>query len=588
MNRSKQKAALKTACVAGVLVLLLFLCLTLGTSFLAGKGVFPAPKSGSPADFYDKLQLLDNVLSMEGVNGGLNHVHAGNLLAELQKSAVGAEAWLSLLKRYRALAKEFPRYAETYRAATGLARGKYPHSALIAALSAEAVAADADASAGVRAAENVKAARLLGESGPLSAASFFPLAFCLYAAADSFDTPASALAVDRVEALFDAFTGARRDASGGGLAERAREAMLVDAALLKILDGRIAEAAAGLARLDPRRVLRPETASFIASYSFDFANLRVAAELWAKTGSEKDLSRAASALYLAGETEEARRLWLMLAENVSDGGESIRGEAASRDKVLYNLAATSAGDGEKARFLEQLLAGSENGEYDRATVNMGLVMYTRLLPEDRVRAILAGYPFTGVSALLDLEYLRRRLETMPPDRVVAETWLLLNRHPADERIYRWAAWFFEYQRRYEDLSALQHFAAQNRVESPALAFHRALQLVRDGNIKEGASLLESAGGIPAWQRYANMARLLYARREFAASLRCWEDAAAMLPADASPFLRAAGARIYLWMAQCRRVQGGKPEDVRRDLERAYALDSENIDVRLSLRKLAPR
>jgi hypothetical protein len=99
-------------------------------------------------------------------------------------------------------------------------------------------------------------------------------------------------------------------------------------------------------------------------------------------------------------------------------------------------------------------------------------------------------------------------------------------------------------------------------------------------------LLESSGGIPAWQRYANTALFLYARREFTAALRYWEDSAALIPDGASPALRAAGAQIYLKMARCRGMLGGSPDEIRRDLERARALDGENIDVRLALRNVS--
>jgi hypothetical protein len=578
----RPKTILKIACAAGLLLLLLLLGLTLGISFLAKNGILPAPKSAAQADFYQNLYLFDNVLDMESLNGSLNHTHIGNLLETLEKSAVGTEAWLSLLKRYRKLSKQYPGYADGYRGAVSLAEKKYPHSALIAALSAEA-ALLADPS-GAPPEKLNKTALLLSESGPLSQGSFFPIAFCLYASGGSLDTVESAHSVKRIDALFDAFNGNMPYSGGDGTAERVREAMLVDAALVKIVDGRREEAAYGLARLEPDKVVLPKTLSFIANYSYDFANPLLAAELWVKSGGESDLARAASALYIGGETEGARsliNLWLALTKYAAAGAKTDTG-SASRGRALYSAAAMAASDPERIPYLEQLLAGTGSG--DRDTVDAGLVMYTRLQTEDRARAILSDYPFTRQSALLDLEYLRRSLETMPPDRAVAETWLLLDRHPDSEITYRWAAWYFEYQRRYEDLEALYRFAAQNHVEIPFLDFHRALRLVRDGNMKEGMDLLENAGDIPAWQRSANIALLLYARREFAAALKHWEDAAATIPSGASPSLRAAGARIYLKMAECRRILGGRPEDIRRDLERAQELDGENIDVRLALRR----
>jgi hypothetical protein len=577
--KKKPKTILKIACAAGILLLLLFLGLTLGTSFLAKNGILPPSKSEAQADFYQRLYLFDKVLAMEDGNGIPNHTHIVNLLEALEKSAVGTESWLSLLKRYRKLSKQYPSYSGSYHSAVSLAEKKYPHSALIAALSAEATLL-ADPS-GAPPEKLNKTALLLSESGPLSQGSFFPIAFCLYASGGSLDTVESALSVKRIDALFDAFNGSLPYSGGDGTAEQVREAMLVDAALVRIAGGRLKDAAYGLARLEPDKAVLPKTLSFIAAYSFDFASPLLAAELWVKTGSEKDIARAASALYIAGETEGAKTLWLTLTKDAA-GGAPAETDSVSLGRVLYNAAATASSDQEKIPYLEQLLAGTGSG--DRDTVNAGLIMYTRLQTEDRARAILSEYPFTGQEALLDLEYLRRGMETMPPDLAIAETWLLLNRHPDAESIYRWAAWHFEYQRRYEDLEALSRFAGKNHVESHFLDFHRALRLVRNGNAKEGLDLLENAGDIPAWQRRANIALVLYARREFSAALKHWEDAALAIPSGASPSLRAAGARIYLKMAECRRILGGRPEDIRRDLERAQALDGENIDVRLALRR----
>ena len=584
MNReAKNKAALKIACAVGILLLLLFLGLTLGTAFISKTGLPPLRDGSASSDFYQVLYLFDKVLSMETLNGRPNHTHVGNLLKELEKSAVGTESWLSLLKRYRKLSKQYDEYVEGYRAAVALAEKKYPRSALIAALSSEA-----ELSAGTAApVEKLKeTALLLSESGLLSQAAFFPVAFCLYAVCGSFDTIDSTRAVKRAAALFDGFNGRLRETdSGNGTAGRVREGMLVDAALLKIVDGRTEEAAAGLVRLEPDKAGLPTTRSFIANYSFDFASPLLAAELWAKNGSEKDLARAASALYIAGETENSRGLWMLLIKNVAGDSATRKMYSASQGKALYNIAATAENVSEKILYLTPLIAGTESGNYDRNTVNAGIVMYTRLQTEDRARAILSDYPFTMRTALLDLEYLRRGLETMPPDRAVAETWLLLDRHPDAEELYRWAAWYFEYQRRYEDLEALQRFAAQNRVESPFLTFHRALRLAREGNISDGLELLESSDVTPAWQREANIALFLYSRREFAAALRHWEEAVSMIRDDSSPFLRQTGAKIYLKMARCRRILGGGAEEIRRDLERAGSLDGENIDVRLALRAM---
>jgi tetratricopeptide (TPR) repeat protein len=444
--------------------------------------------------------------------------------------------------------------------------------------------AGADAEAPGMAEKIRAAAALLTESGPLSEPAFYPAAFCLYALNGDFHGIASASAVKRASELFTAFSNNLPAEDGGSLIKQIRETMLVDAALIGIVNGGGNEAAA-LARLEPRRVILTKTLDFIANYSYDFANPQLAAELWSSMGTEKDLARAASALYIAGDTENAVKLMRLLVREANrPDGESAMTEAVQRS--LYNLASIAGEKSEKIAYAEQLLSGMDYDAANRDVMTAAVILYTRLLPLERALSILSRFTLAGTSEpepLLDLEYQRRALPAMPLDRSIAETWLLLNRHPEAEDLYRWAAWYFEYQRRYGELEALRHFAAQNRVTGPFLTFHYALKLVRDGDTAMGRDLLMN--GIPAlsWQRSANIALTLDAGHEYAAALEYYGEAVALIGDD--PDLYAEAARICLRLARCRGILGGKPEEIRRDLERAHALDSENVDVRLALRRL---
>ncbi|MDR0410256.1 MAG: hypothetical protein LBH18_07690, partial [Spirochaetaceae bacterium] len=361
---------------------------------------------------------------------------------------------------------------------------------------------------------------------------------------------------------------------------------LVDAALIDVANHNLEGAAAMLSRLEPRRAARSKTLDFMANYSYDFLNPLLAAELWSRLGGEKDLANAASALYVAGESEKARNLWLLLAKeaNASSGDNAYgRAEAADKLKILYNLALTAENESEKSFFLEQLLADTDYVSENREEIIAALIMYTRLQSPERARAMLLEQPFGEQEALLDLEQLDRSLETLPPELAAADTWLVLNRHSKTPELYRWAAWYFEYQRRYDELDALRRFAAKHQMEDPYLDFHEALGLIRTERSNEGAALLENIEGVPAWQRFANIALVYEARREYAAALHSYEMAAAEISRESGQRLRAAAGRIYLRMARIRRVLGESPERVRRDLERAYELDSENINIRLALR-----
>jgi tetratricopeptide (TPR) repeat protein len=578
MNSVARKPAkggiLKTACIAGAVMLAVFLGIAVFAVLEAKGGVFRPKTGANTAEFYKNLILFDTVLA-RAEDGSLNPVHVKNLLETLDRSAAGAEARLSVLKRYRKLAKLRPEYFDGYYAATAKADAKYPHSALIAALYAEAMlpANAAELPAGT---EKIRqTAMMLSEYGPLSEASLFPIAFCLYALGGDLRTADSASAVKRIGELFAALTESLP------VADPVREAMLVNAALVGIVYGGNDGTGAALSRLEPDRAVLPKTLSFMAGYSYDFADPLLAAGIWARTGRERDIARAASALYIAGDAESARNLWLLLVKDTTDAYADEAGRDAMRSGVLYNLAATAAENSEKIHYLEQLLSDGETGG-DRIPA---LTLYTRLLPEARALDILAEYPAVA-EPLLDLEYTRRSVPLMPSDRAVAETWLLLNRHPASLPLYRWAAWYFEYQRRYDDLDALLRLAAQHGFNSPALSFHAALSLVRRGDTGgaiEALETLEGAEEIPSWQRDADLALIFDSRREYAAALRYYTQAADAMPDSAGVRIRA--SRLYLKMARCRRVLGEGREAVRLDLERAVYFDGENIDARLELRRL---
>jgi hypothetical protein len=571
----KDKTILKPVCVTGFILVALCLGLTLWLHLRGG-----TRRENMPSDFYKTLNLFDVVLQRGEEEGGVNHTHIANLLEALSKSAIGAESRLSVLKRYRNLSRLYPEYYFSgYSDAASRAAKKFPHSALIAALSAEAdlyseMTSDKDAHG---TAEKIRAAAaLLVENGLISGQAFFPAAFCLYALNGDFHDIDSASAIKQAGELFTAFSNSLPVQNTDNTTERVREAMYVDAALIGIVDGG-GNRAAALARLEPRKVVLTKTLDFMANYAYDFSNPLLAAELWSRMGTEEDFARAASALYVAGDTENAKKLWLLLIKD-QQGVETASTETAQRS--LYNLASIAVTKGEKIAYAEQLLSGIEYGAANRDVFTAAVILYTRLMPTERALNVLSMFK---LEPLLGLEYQRRTLEAMPLDRSIAETWLLLNRHPYAEDLYVWAAWYFEYQRRYGELDALLHFAAQNKIENPVLTFHYALEFLRDGDMSAAEDLLMNGDTTLLWQRYANTALILDACHRYPVALKYYEDAAALIPDDAALYPEA--ARIYLKLARCRDILGGKPEEIRRDLERAYAFDRENIDVRLALRRL---
>jgi tetratricopeptide (TPR) repeat protein len=271
--------------------------------------------------------------------------------------------------------------------------------------------------------------------------------------------------------------------------------------------------------------------------------------------------------------------------------------------VLYNLASTAADTGEEGRWLELLFAA--NAEYPPGRI-FGVIRYSRISPLDRAITILSQVGET--EGLFDLELLRRRSEDWTVDRTVAETWLLLNRHPDDGRLFEWAAWYFDFERRYDETAMVLRNAGINRIEGPWSAIHRAFAQVRSNNLDEAEKILRSiARGLetgtgagsgrrqqPLWQASANLGLLLDQRRSPQEALGCYEIAAGLLNTvlnETDPGLNTEnalenrdGARIQLLIARDLRTLGRERES-RRALEYALDLDPENLDARFELRRL---
>jgi tetratricopeptide (TPR) repeat protein len=196
---------------------------------------------------------------------------------------------------------------------------------------------------------------------------------------------------------------------------------------------------------------------------------------------------------------------------------------------------------------------------------------------------------TGVSeagasapALLDLEILRRRTEVAETGRLTAETWLLLGRYPEEERLYQWAAWFFDFRRNYGETAVLLKTADRRQLGGRWAAPHEALRLLREGDPDAAETLLAS---IPAeaadWSVAANLGRILEARHAPIQALEQYERAAALRAPGAAP---EAASRIQFRIAHCFKITG-RPAESRRALEYALDLNPDNLNARLELGRL---
>jgi tetratricopeptide (TPR) repeat protein len=392
------------------------------------------------------------------------------------------------------------------------------------------------------------------------------------------------------------------------------EVLGTDLAILRILSGN-SEGALGEIQSISQGRPSPEFIRFAAEYFYDFGNPLRAAELFSRLGTVNSpvngnfdaLAREADALWLAAYPDSARNLWAISS--------SPSPENEINPRALYNLAVISENTGEAARLLERLvnlpapasLADASFSDTKRSATgtsladtsaadsrSFGLIRYSRLLNANQAAAALESrapflqhgfrgdsgnsvYTEGSVDALVDLELLRRRSENWETNRVVSETWLLLGRHPGDERLYQWAAWYFDFQRKTGEMAQLQKNAARNLSESPALRLHEALSLMRDGDLDAAEETLKKVTDTKFWPVNANLGRILEARHSPAAAINCYETASAGVtnPKTAS--------RIQARIAVCLKTLGQDRES-RRALEYALELDPDNLNARLELHR----
>jgi hypothetical protein len=382
--------------------------------------------------------------------------------------------------------------------------------------------------------------------------------------------------------------------SGSGAShDTVSEGLSIDAALLKITDrstsenGSLGEAQNLLAPLEidkpsRRRSLGAKSRDFFANYFYDFGNPLLAAELWVESGASKgnagdgDISRAASAFYIAKLNDNARQLWIALVN--SESGIPIK------SRSYYNLAATEPKDADKNHFLQMLLAG--DSDITSAHVLYGMILYTRLLPDKRAAAIIAENPAIETEPLLDLELFRRTLASKPAEKSVADTWLLLDRHNADPQIYQWAAWYFDYERRFDESGFLVKTADKRGVSGGAwLAFDKAINLILNNDYSGGAQILKDAE--PAWYILANLALIFEAQRDFNGAYSNFLSAAAMLDGETNLLIfqknikNEKAALLQLKIAQCLSALGRKDE-AHEAVLKAASIYPDNIKVRMAL------
>jgi tetratricopeptide (TPR) repeat protein len=477
-------------------------------------------------------------------------------LDRLEKRTIGVESWLSVIKRRRALARRYPSFTENYRASINRALKAYPASQPLTAVAAAALVKDT-------AINNEAENTLRGFLPLLTDPAFNKLRLSLHVLLGDFKNPQKAANLSA-------------DISSDGT-----EIITQNLIIMKILNSDFSavdynavgyNAVGYNAVADIQAVINSSFPSenfirFAAEYNYDFGDLRRAAELFSRLKYVSALSRQADSLYLAGFTESARSLWLILS-------------SIPNERSLYNLAVTTD-DAEKASgYLKKIINMDSTAVTDSR--QFGFIRFSRMLPNTQAAALLektenlkpSDFPF------IDLEICKRKTESQQPGRRIAETWLLLDRHFENEDLYRWASWLMAFQRDYDELNILLKRLDSERYRSLEwAALYKSIKLMHDGEIETAFDILQS---IPEekseWYVYANLGRILEAQRSHSHALEQYKIAAEKMPENKI------ASRIHYNIARCCSVLGRIPE-ARLALEDALYFDPDNHTARLEYERL---
>jgi tetratricopeptide (TPR) repeat protein len=552
--------------IPGVLALLLAGGIYFGVIPFRGLGFFPPSGVKTGDAFYQGLAEFDALLiKTADFDAPDVSLSVNRALNALEKKSFGVESSLSLLKRRRFLARKTPRFLAAYQKAVHQALDSFPFSEPIVALAAEELVLR-----DTRITEDT-AAKLTEYASQLTETRFKPMALSIAVLAGAFQNPHKAASIPSIVPFVSAALPCLPGESTADY-ERLQTDLAKDEVLIRILQGDAAGAATQLNELLQTSKAQ-ELRHYAAEFFYDYDNPLRAAELFSPFSDEKSVARQADALWLAGHSSGARNLWTVLVSPEQSGTEPTSWEIKALS--LYNLAVTGQNPEEGAAYLERLLAEAPNTHEFNV---YGLIRYTRLLDTSQSIRILEQEKGRR-HPLIDLELLRRRRSTLSLDRAIAETWLLLNRYPTDERLYRWGAYFFDHQRQYTETALLIKNAGYHQIKGSWLAIHDSLNLLMEGRIDEAEERLTSIS--PAdriWQISANMGLLLEARRAPVAALEYYQTTTSLVT-EAE-----AAAKLYFRIGHCLHVLG-RDQESRQALERALELNPNYLNARLELRRL---
>jgi tetratricopeptide (TPR) repeat protein len=533
---AQKQLVLRFVCLAGFILGIVFLGGIMLFHWQSNQSFFKNTQAGASESFYQTLLECDRLL-----NDPLERDDAYKLLKSLEKDALGLEARLSLLKRLRLLAYRETRFVPDYQKTAEKAAAAFPTSGPLAALASEALLLEEP----VLSSERAAGIRTLAPR--LHKTDLEPVMLFLYILTEDMKSPERALTLPYKESLW-----AKSDSLDPIVA--------TDLLLLRIISGDKSVTQTVLNTLTLTSLLK-------ARFFYDYGDPAQAAQLLRQATDETSTVLHADALYRAGALESARILWKTL---IADS----RVSTTTKTRSFYNLAATAATKDESSRLLERLFA-EVPGVTQEADALFATLRYTRLLEPEQAIAILDRI---DEEPLIELEIHRRRSQTRSLEKSIAETWVLLDRYPNDERIYQWAAYFFDYQKWYTETAILEKRAERHGITGKWLAIHQALTLMRNKNFDEAEAALQTLlSSYPVWQVPANIALIQEARRLTTAALSSYQKAAEMVNDPEQE------AILQLRISQCLSALNRDSES-RAALERSLELNPNYLSARVAMRR----
>ncbi|MDR1902773.1 MAG: tetratricopeptide repeat protein [Treponema sp.] len=628
------RSKLKLAVIIGFLLSLILVVGVGFISFYSGEGFFPSGDSKAAREsalFYRSLAEYDNL--WERSREARNLTAFSQMLDKLEKQVKGAEFSRSILKRRRILAREDSRFIIPYREAAQNAASAFPRDVTFAALAAEAVIFDPSTPPKKRRFLDTYISRL--SASPLANSRFASLILAIRILEGNMKSPQQAAAA----IPWDTLANVSLTLPPGRREKRlAEEQILMDAAILKILERQTEEARGVIDKvLEPPPVTEapvrsaftetaiisetdtdseadngdalftedetgegvaeaviqpvnpvenapilsvfapsPDFLRFAAEFFYDFGPVERTAQLLSSFSDTGSLIRRADAFYLAGDIPAARNGWALL--DASEG----QAESVSALNIIgrsrYNLALTSNSNDMEKEYLEKLISTPVG---DKRIALFGNIRYSRLFDTMEAIAILEEQS-PRENPLIELELLRRRLPLLTAAKSIPETWLLLEHHPGNLDLYRWALYYFEFQKEYREIAILLNQIDMQKIKSPWLDIHYSLEQIRGEKFQEAEKILRAIP-LAVWVVPANIGRILEYQHSNREALENYEKAWNMLQASKKMNTEDASG-VQLRMSHIYRLLG-RTDECRKALQLALELDPKNINAQLELDRM---